>query len=286
MLETQAVSNVVELMEVAIRERSNAPESLTKVLIGEEAMANEILPRESAHEDLDYSSLSKNVEDSPVNQPERSSMLWWLGAMFECEGTFTLQYTETEEDGGLKSYIQSRLLFVNSDLKLVDRVERLVREIGYAHKPSRKDGIVCGIGRKKKSQLSYLGKKTLPLLKLLRPYIVGDKAECADCMIDFMDYRESLRAIKKTAQPYSEYEFALFRRIREINSGHWRRKPKFSDLSPETVRQRRLAAWKRADAKIQSGLHGDMQSAAEMTAPPSAQKLAHRRRQYPDYDGK
>ena len=275
MLETLDVANMVECRKDAIRECVNILESLTNVSNKEKQLAEEILPYN--HEGRGYSTQSDNAEDRDYQQ-ERIRDLVWLGCAFECEGTFTMQYNEMEEEGGLKSYIQPRLIFVNSDLLIVNEVDRLIRKFGF--EPYRREGIIGGIGKKKKTELAYLGKKILPLLKMLRPYLVGEKSECADCMIAFIEYRQSL---KRKAQQYGDYEFSLFNRVRKINSGHWRRKPKFSELSSETVRQRREEAWKRADAKIQSGLHGDMQSATETIAPPSARKLAQRRRQYENH---
>ena len=272
MLEQLEVRNVVELAEFAIREVAKLPESLTNVSIMEKTMANEILSQETSHVGRGYSALSENAEDK-VNQQERSGMLRWLAAMFECEGTFTFQYNEQVDGGGLKSHIQPRVIFVNTDFKLVDAVDDGLRMFGF--QAYRNDHIKGGLGKKKKAELQVNSMKSLPLLKLLRPFMIGDKSEVVDCLIAFIEYRLSR---PKKARPYGEYEFSLLRRVREINSGHWRLKRKFSSISSETVRQRREQAWKAADVMIQSGLHGDMQNATETLASPPARTLERRRR--------
>jgi len=128
--------------------------------------------------------------------------------------------------------------------------------------PYRSRAKRTGIGQKPKVEVQLNGFKVLPLLHMVLPLMIGEKKEVVKCMIDFIEYRQSLHLPK---QRYSDYEFSLLRKVREINSGSWRHSPKYSSISSETVRQRREQV--RKTAKIQSDLHGDMQSAAEMTAP-------------------
>lgn len=163
----------------------------------------------------------------------------WLTAMLEAEGTFTFQYNEQVKNGKLHTHIQPRVIFINSDPRLVHRVEFLLNDLG--HLGSRKDGITGGIGVKLKSELVRSGFKVLPLLELLRPHMVGEKTECVDCMIEFIKFRQHLQAIGTPKQKYSEVEFTLLRRVREINSGHWKQIPKFSQISTEAVSGRRDA---------------------------------------------
>lgn len=243
----------------AIRECANILESLAKISVEEKSMVEGSLPH--VHRGRDYSNPSENVADCRENQQERIRDLVWLACAFECEGTFTMQYTEQVQDGALKHYIQPRLIFVNSDMRIVENVDRILRANDFV--PYRRNDIVGGLGSKKKTEIACLGKKALPILKLLRPFIVGEKSECLDLMIAFIEYRQSLKPLNR---PYSDYEYGLFRRIRQINSGHWRRKQKYSELSPETVRQRRLEVRAHTDAMRQSGLNGDIQKAAETTA--------------------
>lgn len=61
-------------------------------------------------------------------------------------------------------------------------------------------------------------------------------------MIEFIKFRQHLQAIGKPKQKYSEVEFALLRRVWQINSGPWRQAPKFSHISTEAVGERREAA--------------------------------------------
>src|SRR6266404_344130 len=191
------------------------------------------------------------------NEQERLQAIAWITAMLECEGTFTFQYNEQYKNGRMHSHIQPRVIFVNSDRLLVDTVDvTLARLTGI--KPYRKDGIRCGMGKKLKSEIQINGFKVLPFLKQIRPYIAGSKAQIVDYMIQFIEYRQSLALPK---QAYGDFEFDLLAKVRKINSGHWKKQPKFAAISSTTVRRRR------ALAKKQSGLHGDVQSVAEMTTP-------------------
>jgi hypothetical protein len=259
----------------AISELCQVPRSLTSIPVKEEIMADGILPQNRAS--FDYQSLGENVEDRE-NQQERLMKLIWLTAMLEAEGTFTFQYVEQEQDGALKCHITPRIIFVNTDFVLVDRVDRLITD--FSGIKAYRCNMKGGLGRKPKNELQVSGQKTLPLLKILHPYVYGSKKEAVEHLISFVEYRQSL---KRRNQVYGEYEYSLVARVREINSGNWIHKSKYFAISSETVRQRREAAWAASDAKIQSELHGDMQSAAEMTAPLSARKLARRQWLYSDY---
>jgi hypothetical protein len=259
----------------AISGLCRAQRSLTTVPIKEELMADEILPQDRAG--FDYQSLGENVGDRD-NQQERLMKLIWLTAMLEAEGTFTFQYAEQEQDGALKCHITPRIIFVNTDFVLVDRTDQLITE--FSGIKAYRGNMKGGLGRKPKNELQINGQKTLPLLKILHPYVYGSKKEAVEHLISFVEYRQSL---KHRNQVYGDYEYSLVARVREINSGHWRRKSKYFAISSETVRQRREAVWAASDAKIQSELHGDMQSVAEMITPLSARKLSRRQYLYPDY---
>lgn len=162
----------------------------------------------------------------------------WLAAMIECEGTFTFQYNEQVQDGKLSTHIQPRVIFVNSDFVLVDAVDETMTALGVSVY-RRPKPFTAGMGKKPKREIQVNGFKCLPLLKLLLPAMVGAKREVAQCMIDFIEYRKGLNQPK---QKYGDYEFELLRRVREINSGQWNNKPKFSLISTEAVAERRAGA--------------------------------------------
>jgi hypothetical protein len=163
--------------------------------------------------------------------------LAWLTAMIEAEGTFTFQYNEQEKDGTIHSHIQPLVIFTNSDLLLVNRVAEIMTGFGFP--PYWRKPRISGIGKKQKTEVQYNGFKALPLLKLLRPHMVGEKTECVDCMIKFIEFRQALQAAHKPKVKYGDVEFGLLRRVRAINSGHWKQVPKFSQISTEAVKQRR-----------------------------------------------
>lgn len=171
------------------------------------------------------------------NKRQRLLNIVWLAAMLEAEGTFTFQYNEQVKNGKLHSHIQPLTIFTNSDMKLVDRVEEVFKNLGFDS--YRRPPFIGGLGKKKKCEIQYNGFKSLPLLELLRPYMIGEKTECVDCMIGFVKYRQELQAAGKPKAKYSEVEFGFLRRVREINSGHWRQEPKFSQISESAVAERR-----------------------------------------------
>jgi hypothetical protein len=174
-----------------------------------------------------------------VLSAERNKKIAWLSAMFECEGCFTFQYNEQKKDGRIHSHISPRVIFVNSDFSMVDAVGAVMMELGFD--PYQKPEFIGGLGKKPKREIAYSGFRCLPLLLMLRPEIVGEKKECVDCMIAFIERRKKLQAEGKPKQKYDEYDFELLRRVRKINSGHWRQRPKFSDISEEAVEGRRAA---------------------------------------------
>ena len=172
-----------------------------------------------------------------VNDNLDREKLVWLAAMLEAEGTFTFQYNEQEKDGRLSTHIQPRVIFVNSDFALVDGVKAAAMTLGF-ELYQRPTVYNSGMGKKPKKELQYNGFRCLPLLKMLLPEIVGEKKVCVQCMIDFIEYRQSL---KQPKQKYGDYEFELLRRVREVNSGKWDRQPKFSSITTDAVSKRRKA---------------------------------------------
>lgn len=169
---------------------------------------------------------------------DRNKLVTWLAAMLECEGTFTFQYNEQVKNGILHSHIQPRLIFVNSDFAMVDAVVEAMRSLGFVAY-ERLVTSTTGLGKKPKRELQYSGFKSLPLLKMLLPEMVGAKREVVECMIAFIEYRMKLKMPKRK---YGDYEFSLLRQVREINSGQWNNKPKFSEISEDAVGERRTAA--------------------------------------------
>lgn len=276
MLETLAVEGYNRFNSATVK-NSSSPRLLTNVLAKEVTKAMVILPR-SNYIGVGYPAQGENADDR-VNQQERLRRLVWLASMLESEGTFTFQYNEQVKNGGLHSHIQPRVLFTNTDKDLNNMVQAIwFMEFGL--ECHRKDGIKGGLGQKLKSLLMVSSFGIAPFLREIRPFMVGGKSRLVDLLLQFIDYRQSLR---NCHQRYGEFEFSILKQVREINSGHWRNTPKFSAISSETVRQRREAVWNASDAKIQSGLHGDMQSAAEMTAPLSERKRSRRKKLYDDY---
>lgn len=182
----------------------------------------------------------------PKDEQEVLRKIVWVTAMLECEGTFTFQYNKQCKNGKIHSHIQPRVIFVNSDISLVDAVETEVLRL-TSLTPYRKYDIKCGMGKRPKTSLTYCGFKCLPFLEMVRPFMVGSKSEVVDCMISFIGYRQSL---DKPKQIYGDFEFDLLRRVKKINSGNWNIQPKFSSISTSAVLQRREST-KRSFEKLE-----------------------------------
>ncbi len=162
----------------------------------------------------------------------------WLAAMIECEGTVTFQYNEQIKGGKLHTHIQPRVVFVNSDYLLVDAVKQAMADFSGTIPYDYVVNSARSLGKKPKRDVQINGFKCLPLLKAIQPEMVGVKAEVTKCVIDFIEYRQSL---KQPKQKYGDYEFELLRRVRQINTSGWVTKPKFALISTEAVAERRAA---------------------------------------------
>ena len=79
----------------------------------------------------------------------------WLCAMLEAEGTFSFAYNEQIKDGTIHSHIQPIVIFTNSDMRLVKRVDDVLCELGFT--PYRGKEFSGGMGRKPKRDLQYRG---------------------------------------------------------------------------------------------------------------------------------
>lgn len=108
----------------------------------------------------------------------RRENLVWLAAMLEAEGIFTFQYSGQLKNGKVDSHIQPLVIFINSDLLLVGRVEQVMSDFGCV--PHQGKPRTTGMGGKLKTELLYNGFRSLPLLELLRPHMVGEKTECVE----------------------------------------------------------------------------------------------------------
>jgi len=205
--------------------------------------------------DLDYLTPGKKAEDRENPQGRLGAI--WLAAMLECEGCFTFDRSRMKY--GMRPRILPIVCFQNTDMKLVEAVIDTATRLGFA------PPIVRPFPGKNKplTELRWWGLKILPFLEVLQPCMVGVKAENAKLMIEYI---QSRRAAAETAgrinPPITDYELSLVDRVFAINGGSTRRRPKLQQEPSQTECQ-----GDNGSPKLQSGLHGDMQRAAEMTAP-------------------
>ena len=172
------------------------------------------------------------------NQQERlDSDVQWLAGIIDSEGTI--------------GYYQDHGAYIgvsNCETLLIDQVQAILKKLG----------ILCRLqtrNRNLKWKISYVIQVTSiksckSILKKITPYLQG-KQEVAKTV-----YSLCLRRQKKHTQKYSKPELQLLQKVKVLNSKGVQNPQR---LHAEHENENSL--------KIQSGLYGDIQSAAEMTAP-------------------
>lgn len=261
MLETLAVANMVELTEIAIQERVNAPGSLTKVSVMEKTMANEMLPQ--THESIGYSIQSENVDDRD-NQQVRPVALIRLGMAIECEGHVTIGCSPA---GSTRYYISMypTVGFTNTDANLVCEIASSLERYGIEFVLRRSKG--RGAGKKQRFDLSIHGSRRLKrLIEVIEPHIYSKKAQL-DIVKLYMGSRDS-----HPQDNYSDYEWDLCKQVRLLNKRMPGKKAfeKAKALleTPESIRQPLRRRYLEAYVKMCSELQRELESTVETAVPP------------------
>lgn len=178
---------------------------------------------------------------------DREHDLHWLGGVWDGEGCFSIVLQRTRS----RPQVAVIARFTNTSDTMIREVRRIMDAEGLAYhvdlRPPTK-------GKRSIWHLTFGGmKRTKRLLDVLWPYL-RSKHEEAGIAMEFIGRRFR----REVGAPYSTEEIDCFLRLRAIH-GYTPRE------SSETLRSALSAP--RGRKMIKSGLHGDMQSAAEMTAP-------------------
>ena len=121
------------------------------------------------------------------NPQERS--LAWLAGILEAEGSISFQ-AYIKKNGCVM--IQPYLCIVNTDEKIIDECMKLMRQILEGEKNAKPR--ICGHSgtNRKCVNLRVDGRSCRIILKVLLPYIVGEKRHNAEVVIKYIDNRDGL----------------------------------------------------------------------------------------------
>lgn len=183
-------------------------------------------------------------------------------AMFlDTDGYITIMVRQRGIAGN--AYLGPSLGFTNTSKLLIDWTHETLTRLGVPHylKWYSVDKLKGTHSRKPQGRIVILGQnRCSKIIPLVLPYLVGKLAQ-GKLVAEYL----ASRILSKHKQLYTDRELQIANDIRALNDnkgGSWR------PISSETLRQTvELRAQMKRKLKIKSDLHGDMQSAAEMTAP-------------------
>ena len=173
------------------------------------------------------------------------SDLGWLAGIIDGEGCITLGRQKRR-----KNHIQyePKVDIANTDIRIINRAREVLQGLGVgSYTLTRKTSAGNEI-----YHLSCNGfKRCKRLIANILPFLVSFKRERAILVLEFIAWRESL----PEKAPYGEKEAALYEAIKVLNA----------QSTVEILRDQKLDA--AIAAMLESELHGDMQSRAEMSRP-------------------
>jgi hypothetical protein len=177
-----------------------------------------------------------------------------LVGLIEGEGNFSLKPDMSLKGSRKRFQIVPEIDFTNKSVRLLSEVKLILDAIGirYGFYPNAKSE---GTYTVRVSNCNQVEK----LLVLISEYLIGTKFILAEHLAEFCERRKVLRN-----RSYEDRDFELLNTVSAINCQGTRRIPTM--YSSTTVR----LALEKSRVMIQSDLHGDMQSAAEMTVPSEA----------------
>lgn len=176
-----------------------------------------------------------------------------MAGLYEGDGSFTLMPSVDRKSGSIH-HIRPIAIFTNTSVRLLEEVKRCLDSDGVKFVTSRANRSDISVKPSWHIRTQYIG-DTGRVLRLIRPHMLGEKIARADLVLEFCD-RHGRRS------PYSSRDIWIMNEVRRLNNQGTKRR--FRVYSPTTLR---LASLSTAEEMTKSGLHGDMQSVAEMTTP-------------------
>lgn len=183
-------------------------------------------------------------------------------AMFlDTDGFLTIQVRQRGIIGN--AYLGPECGFINTSAPLIEWLDKALSflEIPHYLKWFTVDQLKGSRARKPQGRIVIRGQnRCKKLLEHVQPYLVG-KYRQGELISELI----ASRATASHKAPYRDSELTIANDIRELNSnksGEWR------PISSETIRRTvELRNHMKRKPKIESDLHGDMQSAVEISAP-------------------
>lgn len=182
-----------------------------------------------------------------------------LAMLFDTEGTITMrvQQKSRRRPANMVPIVHA----VNTDKGLIDWAAEALTLFNVAHYIYTFDPTRTNIrARLIQHRIVILGmKRVAKLLPVIMPFLIV-KRQQATWLSEFIESRQG-----RYNEAYNELELSIANNVRALNQNKNRAKA-WRPISSETLCQARELRTM-LNGKIKSGLHGDMQSAAEMTAP-------------------
>lgn len=153
--------------------------------------------------------------------------LYWLGGIFDGEGSFSL--IALRRKGKLYSF-RPQLSVCNTDMRIMDEVESLFKELTLPYhivkNEARKDS------QRPVTELTTRGlKRCFRALPHIIPYLIA-KQERAEALFDFCLSRLT-KEEEYHGQPLDEYEIKLVEFVRKENDARNGRSKPLTDYTPE-----------------------------------------------------
>jgi hypothetical protein len=142
------------------------------------------------------------------NQQEKMiSDLSWLAAAWESEGHFTLSWQKLH---GQFDRVRPICGLTNTDLIFINEAISILKKYDLSYYVITRNGT-----NRLRYDVHIWGiKRVHRFLNAIYPYL-RSKKDRAKILKDFVDFRLSL---KKSKEPYGEYEISLYNQLKELNN--------------------------------------------------------------------
>lgn len=151
------------------------------------------------------------------NQQERFDIdLAWLTGIIEGEGWVSLIfYKSNQKNGTYTPALKGNIGVVNCDFKIMNKVKSILEllniKIRYNHRKSFTGS--DGSSRKEKVEISVENRSSLrKLCETIHPYMIGDKKQRVECILEFLSIRES-KPKSGIKSKYGKEEFTLYKKM-------------------------------------------------------------------------
>jgi|GEM_PF-6358603 len=199
----------------------------------------------------EVSKLNHSQDVSPIRFSFDSSVaVPRLAALLEGDGSAGIGWNSR------RAQMTAHCSLVSTSSRLIAEVIHSLEALEIRHAAYRRGPL--GISKKAIAEVRVTSMTQVSkLIGQIRPFLVGEKIE----RFNLVDEWCQRRLNAKYGSPYTREDWEFFERVRDLNIGGQNRKVV---SHPSTTARSQAGRFSR---KIQSGLHGDMQSTAETSVP-------------------